>query len=294
MAPNRNAPSRQELARRRQYLRDKRRYGFYKKAWRAIAIFGFTAGSVWLATSSIWDVRSPAQISVSDNQILSDENVQALLPVPYPQSLLNVSPETLAERLESYGPIEAATVNRRLLPPGLHVSIRERKPVAIAIPDTTRPLKSLPNQPIPFEEPGLIDASGYWMPRNSFQELGVDITQDSSTQGSSAMPELTVKGMQAKHRSQWSAMYKSLQASPVKITAVDWTQPSRLLLQSELGEVRIGPYGGAFEAQLAALDQIRNLETKVNPERVAYINLQDPSNPVIQILQATSGTAGLP
>ncbi|MEM6449574.1 MAG: FtsQ-type POTRA domain-containing protein [Cyanobacteria bacterium P01_D01_bin.105] len=289
MAPKRNAPSLQTLSQRRQYLRDKRRYTFYKTVWRAIAIFALAAGSIRLATSPVWNLSNESQISVSDNQILSDENIQALLPINYPQSLLRVTPEALADRLETHPPIESATVNRRLIPPGLHVRVRERQPVAVVIPDTTQPLKSIPDRPVPFEEPGLIDAEGYWMPRNSFQKLGVEASPNSA-----AMPALVLKGMRAKHKADWRKMYQSIQTSPVKITAVDWTKPSNLVLQSEFGEVRLGPYGRTFDNQLAALDQIRNLDTKVNPERVAYIDLQDPSNPVIQILQATSGTPGLP
>jgi len=181
------SPSSQELARRRQYLKEKRRFTFYRTAWRAIAMLGFTAGILWVARSPIWLIRSAEQIVVSDNQILSDENIQALLPVPYPQSLLQVQPDDLAQSLETYKPIESALVSRRLLPPGLHVRVRERVPVALAVPDTTRPLKAISNQPEPFREPGLIDAQGYWMPRNSFQELGA-MTHS---------PPLTVKGMQA-------------------------------------------------------------------------------------------------
>lgn len=289
MAPKRNAPSSQDLRRRRQYLRNKRRYNFYKTVWRSLALLGLAVGSVKLATSPIWYVSSAEQIGVSDNQLLSDENIQALLPIPYPQSLLRVTPEALANSLKAHDPIESATVSRRLLPPGLHVHVRERQPVAIVIPDTTQPLKSIPDQPVPFEEPGLIDATGYWMPRNSFQKLGVESLPDSDV-----MPDLVVKGMQAKHKAEWQKMYQSIQASPVKVTAIDWTKPSNIVLQSEFGEVRLGPYGREFEKQLAALDQIRNLDTKVNPEKVAYIDLQDPNNPIIQILQATSGTAGVP
>ncbi|MFK8185616.1 MAG: cell division protein FtsQ/DivIB [Phormidesmis sp.] len=289
MAPKRNAPSRQELKRRRQYLRDKRRHNFYKTVWRSLAVLGLAIGSIRLATSPIWYISQADQIAVSDNQLLSDENIQALLPIAYPQSLLGVAPEALADSLEAHDPIASATINRRLLPPGLHVRVRERQPVAVVIPDTTQPLKAIPDQPVPFEEPGLIDATGYWMPRNSFQKLGVEILPNSA-----AMPNLVVKGMQAKHKSEWRTMYQIIQTSPVKITAIDWTKPSNLVVQSEFGEVRLGPYGREFEKQLAALDQIRNLDTQVNPERVAYIDLQDPNNPVIQILQATSGTAGVP
>lgn len=295
MASKRTAPSRQELSRRRQYLRDKRRYNFYKTAWRSLAILGLAGGSVWLVTSPIWNIRSEAQISVNDNKILADEDIQALLPIPYPQSLLKVAPEALASSLEDYAPIKSATVNRRLIPPGLHVRVRERQPVAVVIPELTsvspqaNASQADKAQPVPFESLGLIDAEGYWMPRNSFQVLDVDDSLNSA-----AVPTLQIKGMQAKHRVQWRSMYPTLQASPVKITALDWTKPSNLVLQSELGEIHIGPYSREFEAQIAALDQIRNLGTQVNPDRVAYINLQNPNSPIIQILQATSGTPGLP
>ncbi len=279
MAPSHpsNTPSPQELARRRQFLRAKRRFNFYKTAWRSLAILGFAAGVVWLATSPIWFIRSADQIAVNDNQILSDQNIQALLPMPYPQPLLKVKTEGLEKSLTAYAPIESAVVTRRLVPPGLHVQVQERLPVAVAMPDTTKPVKAIPSKPVPFKEAGLMDAQGNWMPLNSFRELGAIATP----------PPLTVKGMQANYRSSWQSLYQSLQRSPVKITAIDWSQPSNVILSSELGQVRIGPYGKNFEAQLAALDQMRSLDKKVNPKQVAFIDLQDPNNPVVEILQAT-------
>ncbi len=277
-----DTPSPQELARRRQFLRAKRRFNFYKAAWRSLAILGFASGTIWLATSPIWFIRSADQIAVSDNQILSDQNIQALLPVPYPQSLLKIKPESLEKNLTSHAPIESAVVTRRLVPPGLHVRVSERVPVAAVMPDTTKPVKAIPSKPVPFKQAGLIDAQGNWMPLNSFRELGAIAPP----------PTLTVKGMQANHRESWQSLYKSLQRSPVKITAIDWTSASNVILYSELGQVRIGPYGKNFEAQLAALDRMRSLDTKVNPQQVAFIDLQDPDNPVVEILQATNETAG--
>jgi cell division protein FtsQ len=244
-------------------------------------MLGFTAGTLWIATSPAWLIRSAEQIAVSDNQILSDKNIQALLPVPYPQSLLKIKPESLAKDLTAYAPIESAVVTRRLVPPGIHVRIRERMPVAAVMPDTTKPVKAIPSQPVPFKEAGLIDAQGNWMPLNSFRELGAIAPP----------PTLTVKGMQANYRASWQSLYKSLQASPVKITAIDWTSPSNIILYSELGQVHIGSYGKNFEAQLAALDKMRSLETKVNPKQVAFIDLQNPENPVVEVLQATSSPA---
>jgi cell division protein FtsQ len=274
-----NTPSPQELARRRQFLRAKRRSNFYKAAWRSLIFLGFAGGTIWLATSPVWFIRSTKQISVSDNHILSDQNIQALLPVPYPQSLLKIEPESLEKALKSYAPIESVEVTRRLVPPGLHVQVHERVPVATVMPDTTQPVKAIASKPAPFREAGLIDAQGNWMPLNSFRELGAIATP----------PTLTVTGMRANQRAAWQSLYKSLRRSPVKITAIDWTSPSNVILSSELGQVRLGPYGRNFEAQLTALDRMRSLDTKVDPQQVAFIDLQDPDNPVVEILQATKG-----
>lgn len=279
-----HAPSSRELARRRQYLRDRRRYNFYKTAWRSLALLGIAASTVWLATSPVWLIRSEAQIAVNNNQLLSDDSIQALLPLPYPQSLLKVKTDKLAEALSKHPPIESATVTRRLIPPGLQVKVRERVPVAATVPDTAKPVKTIPTQPEPFQEPGLIDADGYWMPRNTFSDLG----------GSMSLPEMTVKGMQSSYRGAWPSMYQSIQRSPVKITGIDWTRPNNVVLHSELGKVHVGAYGRKFEAQLAALDQMRSLSVEINPEKVAFIDLQDPDHPVVEILQATGDTISTP
>ena len=281
MPHKRRAPQPQDLARRRQYLRARRKYNFYKNVWRSLALALLVFATIKVATSPMWLIRSAQQLDISENRLLSDRNIHDILPINYPQSLLSIEPEVLVQHLESYAPIEEAVVSRRLVPPGLHVRLKERRPVAVALPDTTRPLKAIPTQPTPFQEPGLIDATGYWMPRNSFRELG----------GNALLPELTVRGMQPKHQQQWQAMYPVILESPVRITGIDWTRPSNLVLQSELGAVHLGPYSKNFEIQLAALDQLRSLGNKVNPEKVAFIDLQDPDNPVVEILQATGQPA---
>ncbi len=218
---------------------------------------------------------------MSDNQLLSDQIVQGLMPVPYPQSLLNVKPDDLANSLETYAPIKSAVVSRRLIPPGLRVRVVERVPVAIAVPDTARPVEVIPDQPVPFQEPGLIDAEGYWMPRNSFGDLGVSLSS----------PPLSVRGLRPGYETDWQAIFQSVQRSPVKIMAIDWTHSSNLILQSELGAVHLGPYGNRFDEQMAALDRMRQISTQINPEKIAFIDLHDPDNPVVEILQATGKPA---
>ncbi|MGB3670774.1 MAG: FtsQ-type POTRA domain-containing protein [Phormidesmis sp.] len=278
MPPKTTGPSAQALAQRRKQLKAKRKHKSYKMVWRSLAMSALAFGTVKLATSPIWLIRSASQIEVSDNQLLSDENIQSLLPVPYPQSLLSVQLNELENSLMAQTPIETAMISRRLVPPSLHVKVTERQPVAVSIPNAERPLQTIPDRPVPFEEPGLIDAEGNWMPRNSFTDLGAIAPP----------PSLQVIGMRPSDIAEWQNIYREIAQSPVTITAINWTRTDNLTLQSELGTVHLGPYGPHFAAQLTALDQLRQIGGKVNPEKVAFIDLQDPEHPVVEILQATS------
>lgn len=239
-------------------------------------MISFIGGIAWVARSPAWLLRSAEQIEISENQALSDANVRDLIPMTYPQTLLEVELDKLAQTLTEQTAIESAIVSRRLLPPSLHVQITERQPVALTFPDKAQPAQTVSNQP--FQEPGLIDAQGYWMPRDSFSKVGAEIE----------LPTFKVEGMRPSYAGTWQVIYREIERSPVEITEINWSDPNNLILQSELGAVHIGAYGDQFAAQLAALDQLRSLGEKVDLDQVAFIDIRDPQNPVIETLQATS------
>ena len=174
------------------------------------------------------------------------------------------------------GPIEEAIVQRRLLPPGLNIRIQERTPVAIALPNTDVVIKSLNDDPQSFSQMGLLDANGYWMPYGSFIKLG------------SQEPKLRVQGMRPAYQKDWPSIYRTLQKTPVAISQLDWRDPSNSILETELGKVHMGPYGQNFSNQLMALDRMRNLNAKMDIEEIAFIDLRNPENPTLEILQATT------
>ncbi|MBE9068818.1 cell division protein FtsQ/DivIB, partial [Leptolyngbya cf. ectocarpi LEGE 11479] len=79
-----------------------------------------------------------------------------------------------------------------------------------------------------------------------------------------------------------------LQKNQTQISQIDWRDPTNLILQTELGRVHIGPYGQNFSKQLAALDRMRNLNAQMDIEEIAFIDLRNPDNPTLEILQATT------
>ncbi|MEM7065824.1 MAG: FtsQ-type POTRA domain-containing protein [Cyanobacteria bacterium P01_B01_bin.77] len=268
--------SQKKLANRRKDLKRRRQALFWQKLWRHTAMVGLTVGCVSLATSSRWQLTSAEQVHLSGNHLLSDEAIYELMAMEYPLSLLKVHPLDLETTLITEGPIATAIVRRRLLPPGLNVRIRERTPVAIALPNTETVITSLNNDPRSFSQMGLLDANGYWMPYSSFTQLGAD------------EPSLQVQGMRPAYQKDWPAIYQALQKNPIQVSQIDWRDPTNLILQTELGRVHIGPYGQNFSKQLAALDRMRNLNTEMDIEEIAFIDLRNPDNPTLEILQATT------
>lgn len=263
-----------ELVNRRRKLRQQRRLKALQNLWRSLAVLGLASGLVWFTAQPAWVLRRSEQVMIEGNELLTDQAIQSLLPIPYPQSLLSVKPKAIAEELEAKAPIVEAQVTRSLFPPNLTVQIQERHPVAIAHLSTT-PGLSLPGAIAPSSptQVGLLDEKGLWIPMDSFAAL----SQPSS------MPTLKFIGIQGQYQSAWESLYQSVSRSPVKISEIDWRNPANLILKTELGLVHFGPYTPQFTQQLAALDKMRRLPERVDSTTISYIDLRNPDTPLVQM-----------
>jgi cell division protein FtsQ len=263
-----------ELANRRKKLKQQRRLKVLQSCWRSLLIAGLAATSLWVITLPNWVIRRPEQVTVEGNEHLSPTTVQALLPIDYPQSLWALQPEAIATDLEAHAPIAKAIVTRHLFPPGLTVRIQERHPVAIAY--------GMLNGPVPDQTSatttsrvGLLDEEGNWMPIENYTELSQPMT----------LPSLKVIGMQPETQSQWKALYQAIAQSPVKVFEINWQNPSNLILTTELGVIHLGPFSSQISDQLQALDQMRQLPTRIPLEQILYINLKNPDAPLVEMNQ---------
>ena len=261
--------SQAQLTTRRKKLRRERRVKSFQALWRSLFVGGMATSLVWAITLPEWVIRQPEQIVIEGNHFLSAQTIRSLLPLSYPQSILKVQPQALANSLESQAPIAEATVSRQLVPPGLTIQVKERKPVAIAQAATPKNAKNSPlNQPA-----GLLDEEGVLMPESSYQSNSANVE----------LPTLKVIGSSDQYRPYWSEVYQAVSHSPVKVFEIDWQDPANLILKTELGNVHFGPYSSRFSEQLGILDRMRELPTRVSPSKIAYINLKNPDFPAIQM-----------
>lgn len=261
--------SQAQLTTRRKQLRRERRIKSVQALWRSLFVGGMATGLVWAITLPNWVISTSEQIVVEGNHLLSAKSIRSLLPLSYPESILRVEPQAIAKSLESQAPIAEATVTRQLLPPGLTIKVKERKPVAIV--QSTDP--SSAQGANPTSKSGFLDAQGIWMPESSYTRLEQKLE----------LPSLKVIGSSAQYLSHWSEVYQAVSHSPVKVLEIDWRNPANLILKTELGNVHLGPYSSRFTEQLTVLDRMRELPSHIQAGNIAYINLHNPEFPAIQM-----------
>jgi len=263
--------SRTELAQRRRDLRRKRRLILFQTIWRTFAIATFAGILVWVVTLPTWVIRKAEQIEIEGNEFLSTQAVRTLLPLSYPQSLLQLQPQKIAENLESQAPIAQATVIRKLFPPSLTVQVQERHPVAIAR-QSARKATPLSLQ---SAEVGLLDSNGVWMPLTSYTSLKQSLK----------LPDLTIIGQKEHYRPYWSQLYQTISQSRVKITEIDWQDPANLIVKTDLAAVHLGSYSSAKLAEqldiLEGMQQSKEAKEKLTSSRIDYIDLRNPESPAV-------------
>ncbi|MBM0741768.1 FtsQ-type POTRA domain-containing protein [Phormidium sp. CLA17] len=281
MAGNFTSPSQVDLIQRRQRLRRQRRVRLFQALWRGLTVTALAGGLVWVTTLPIWLIRKPEQIKVEGNRLIPSQALRSLVPIAYPQSLLQLKPEAIAKELKTKAPISDVVVNRQLFPPSLTIRVVERYPVAIVLANTSD-IQLLSQNSIKSKDTaakiGLLDENGMRLPLENYTLI----------QQSIKLPSLKVIGNPEHYRRNWSTLYREISRSPIKITELDFQNPANLILKTELGTIHLGPYGMQFSEQIKTLDRMRKLPNQVSLDQVAYIDLRNPDSPFIQ----TSGSKG--
>ena len=85
----------------------------------------------------------------------------------------------------------------------------------------------------------------------------------------------------------WSQVYQAISRSPLKILAINWADPNNLILETEIGQVHLGPYTSKFPEQLRVIDQMRNLPNQLDTSKMLYFDLKNPEQPLAQMKPET-------
>lgn len=278
-------------------------------SWRTFAIVSLTGGILWAAAQPQWLLREANQVVIRGNQLVDQAVLKSMLPLTYPRSLMRLRPDLLVKTLETHAPVEQTVVTRQLFPPRLLIEVVERPPIAITTCPESSSTCTLSSAPLDQSAPQesirgklwLVDSQGIALPLTSYptlQQTGnlpaltlqgyfstAAATRSTSPPpvGSQASSAEAVVTITAQRRAQWQRIYQLIQQSPVQVSTIDWRDPNNLVLKTNLGPVHIGPYSDQFEMQLTILAQMRQLPQLLDPRQVAYIDMSNPDEPVVEL-----------
>ncbi|NET49164.1 MAG: FtsQ-type POTRA domain-containing protein, partial [Merismopedia sp. SIO2A8] len=276
------------LYKRRQQLRQQRRWNAIRTLWQFFIVASLAGGTGWLMSRPGWIIHDSSAIEIEGTFFLAPDMVRSQLPIDYPKSLVAIPTDQLEAHLKSLDPIADVVIHRQLFPPRLTVQLQEHHPVALLVGNSyterDSQLYQIPQQqssPFDLDVTGFIDANGTWLPLTSYQN-NTDTTVEE-------LPTLRIIGMRRSYREQWSTLYQQIQQSPVTVTEINWQQIDNLILKTEIGTTYHGPYlPTAFAQQLQTIDQMRSETSQLDPSRVRYIDLRSAETPLIQYYDSLS------
>jgi cell division protein FtsQ len=249
------------FAERRKQRKQKLRSEFFtnkapalKTGWRILVSLGIFTAALWVVSLPIWNLTSPNQIEVQGTKLLSAKELKSKISIDYPKYIFRMQPQAIATQLEKKAPVYNVVVKRSLFPIKVTVIVQERQPVAIAILNG---------------EAGFIDAKGVWVAAKSYPS---NLTK----------PEITVLGANQAVLQVWRKLYSQISRSPIKISKLDFRNPSNLILTTDLGLIYCGDYTySKMEKQIQMLDRLRSLPKSSIGLKFTHIDLINPNYPVV-------------
>ena len=260
--------SSRDLEVRREKLRRHRNLHIIGAIWRTFALTGLAGGLLWFLIQPVWLLKSQKDITVSGNQLLSDEAIQSKMQLSYPKSLWRVEPSRLSASLKQQPGITQASVTRRLFPPGLRVEVSEIVPVAI----TQTAIKKNEYSTNQKAVRGLLDINGVWVSLENYKSIKA-----------SRLPTLKFIGSPASCRGVWKQLYQAMVESPVKVMQVDCRSPNNIILKTQLGLVHIGSPKSKLPEKIKLLAKIRRLPARINMKQIEFIDLTNPEKALVQM-----------
>ena len=243
---------------RRRRLRLERRRDFLIQSWRFL-ILGLSATALgWILLSQGWTLRNSDQLTVEGSQHLRRDAVIRGGNLTFPLALLSLQPRELEQVLLEALPVQAVSVQRRLLPPGLFIELEDRRPLASATRQGPRGL-----------ERGLVDHRGEWMPRSAIE------------QGAMPETEIEVRGWTAGRRGLLEVVLNQRDRLGSQLQTVDLEADGSLTLRTAaLGLVRLGQDPRLLAQQLTTISQLsRSLPSNLRTQPGGSIDISDPRKP---------------
>ncbi len=126
---------------------------FLLELWHLIFFSSISIFLIFTYLNQAWKPISTEQIEIRGLSGITKDEIKKASSIFFPRNLLELNPKEIEAYLIKKLPIKVISVNRKFFPPGIHVNLIEREPIAFA-------RRTFLNK----VENGMIDIDGYWIP----------------------------------------------------------------------------------------------------------------------------------
>ena len=203
-------------------------------------------------------------IILSDNQIITREDIVENSYLNFPERLIFIKTKLMEKELKKNLSLQNISVNRQILPFGLNISIKARKPVAYG--ERLKDGKKIN---------GFIDKYGYF------------INEKYSDKNNTKNLKITVFGWQEKFRKRLSQIFNSSNIHDIEIIAITFSKNGFLTVEEkELKTIFLGFNPNLIENQMLIINNLKKqLKYQEVKDKIQNIDLTKPINPKIKVFK---------
>jgi cell division protein FtsQ len=226
--------------------------------WRACCIIFCTTGLGLATVLPNSQIKTQNQININGDTLVDKNTVYQALKLTYPQFIWSVNGIEITQKIEAIPSIEAAKVNKQIIPPLITISLQEKAPVALATAQG---------------EVGFLNTQGEWIAQKFY----------SGTKANFQLPKLKVIDYQLRFQSTWQKIYQLILLYPeLKVSEVHWQTSGDIFLETKIGRVFLGSESSRLEQQFKTISKLKNLPKQLKTSEIAYIDLSNPGVNLIQ------------
>ena len=203
-------------------------------------------------------------LKISGSELITPEDIVKNSSLDLPRSLILIKTKFLEKELKKNLSLENISINRQIMPFGLSILIKTKKPIAYGE-------RKLDGGKI-F---GLIDENGFFI-----KDEYIDKKDKEELR-------ITVFGWQEKFRKTLLEILNSQKIDQIELVAIRFSENGFLTLEEEdLKTIFLGFNQNLIEFQLQIITNLKNQLKKSNfSEKIDIIDLTDPGKPKIKVFK---------
>ncbi len=229
--------------------------------WQLFSFSSIATFLIFTYLNQAWSPINSGQVEITGLSSITENNIRKATNIFFPKNLLELNPKEIEAYLMKKLPLKGISVSRNFFPPGIHINIVEREPVAFAS-------RVISNR----VENGMIDIEGNWIPINYINQSNKNKI-NIHVEGWNLNNKDDIISI-LKNRFTLSSALLKIKVNPLQEIAIETKHFNSVLLGANTDRLR---------EQINKLNQLqKTLPNLLINTKVKTVDLKDPDKPELK------------